>query len=78
MERPGGKGMNGGWGRAAVLAAIMLVACLALLLYIPNMLLGYLSLHLIPTARDLVMGAYFVISVILAAAVFLRLQRGSP
>lgn len=67
--------MNETWGGAAVRAAIMLVVSLVFLLWIPNRLLAYLALHLVPTARDLAMGVYFVVSVVIATAAFLRLQR---
>ena len=69
--------MSEGWGRAAIRAAIMLIVCFVVLLYVPNRLLGYLALHLVPTARDLAMGAYFIVSVVVATAVFLKVQRGS-
>jgi hypothetical protein len=67
--------MEEGWGRAAVRAAMVLVASFLLLLYIPNKLLTYLALHLVPTARDLAMGVYLVVSVVVTTAIFLRLQR---
>ena len=59
-------------------AAIVLVVAVVLFLVVPDRLLAYLSLHLVPLWRDLAMLAYTAWAFLLACAVFVRLQRARP
>lgn len=62
------------WGTAIVRAAIMLVVAVVLFLIVPDRLLAYLSLHLVPLWRDLAMLAYTAIAFLVGCVVFVRLQ----
>jgi hypothetical protein len=66
------------WGSAIVRAAIVLVVTVVLFLIVPDRLLAYLSLHLVPFWRDLAMLAYTAFAFLLACAVFVRLQGAQP
>ena len=59
-------------------AAIVLVVAVVLFLVVPDRLLAYLSLHLVPLWRDLAMLAYTAFAFLLACAVFVRLQGAQP
>jgi hypothetical protein len=71
-------GMVGSWVRPTVRAAVMLAVSWIVLLLVPNRLLGYLSVHLVPTWRDLLMVVWWVASFAFASWLFVRLQRGEP
>ncbi len=62
------------WGTAIVRAAIMLIGAVVLFLIVPDRLLAYLSLHLVPLWRDLAMLAYTAIAFLVGCVVFVRLQ----
>ncbi|HEX3300624.1 MAG TPA: hypothetical protein VHW68_10995 [Actinomycetota bacterium] len=62
------------WGRAIVRAAIVLVVAVVLFLIVPDRLLAYLSLHLVPLWRDLAMLAYTAVAFLVGCVVFVRLQ----
>ncbi|HTG46203.1 MAG TPA: hypothetical protein VK646_00930 [Actinomycetota bacterium] len=63
------------WLRAIVRAAIVLVVSVILFVIVPDRLLAYLSLHLVPFWRDLVMLVYVAAAFIAGCVVFVRLQR---
>jgi hypothetical protein len=63
------------WGGAVVRAAIVVIVAVALFVIVPDRLLAYLSLHLVPLWRDLVMVAYLGVAFVVACVVFVRLQR---
>jgi hypothetical protein len=65
------------WGRAIIRAAIALVGAVVLLVIVPDRLLAYLSLHLVPVWRDVLMVAYVAVAFILGCLLFVRLQRVS-
>ena len=62
------------WGSAIVRAAIVLVVAVVLFLIVPDRLLAYLSLHLVPLWRDLAMLAYMAVAFTVGCVVFWRLQ----
>jgi hypothetical protein len=62
------------WGSAIVRAAILLIVAVVLFVIVPDRLLAYLSLHLVPLWRDLVMLAYAAVAFVAGCAVFVRLQ----
>jgi hypothetical protein len=64
------------WVAPTVRAAVMLVASVIVFLVIPNRLLGYLSVHLLPTARDLLVTLWWAIAFVFACWLFVRVQRG--
>ena len=64
-----------GWGRGIVLGAIMLVASWVVLVLVPNQLLGYLTLHVAPNARDLLVTLWWVAGFVFCCWLLLRLQR---
>jgi hypothetical protein len=55
----------------------MLIASGIVFLVIPDRLLGYLSVHLVPTARDLLIALWWAIALVFACWLFVRLQRGA-
>jgi hypothetical protein len=63
------------WGSATVRAAVMLVASFVLFAYLPDRLLAYLAVRTTPTVRDLLMSLSWVVTLILAFWLFVRLQR---
>ena len=62
------------WGSAIVRATIVLVVAVVLFLIVPDRLLAYLSLHLVPLWRDLAMLAYTAGAFLVGCVVFVRLQ----
>ena len=62
------------WGSAIARAAIVLVVTVVLFLIVPDRLLAYLSLHLIPFWRDLAMLAYTAVAFVAGCVIFVRLQ----
>jgi len=73
MGSTGGKGMS--WSAALVRAAGMLIASAMLFLFIPNRLLAYLSLHVVPNWRDFLMLLYWAAAFVVGCWLFLTLQR---
>ena len=62
------------WGSAIVRATIIVVVMVVLFLVVPDRLLAYLSLHLVPLWRDLAMLAYMAVAFTVGCVVFWRLQ----
>jgi hypothetical protein len=52
------------------------VAAFVLFVLLPNQLLAYLSLHIVPRWRDFMMGVYLVGAFVVGCWMFVRLQRG--
>ena len=63
------------WVGAAIAAAIMIVVVGITLVYVPNLLLGYLTTRLVPTWRDLVVVTYWALAFVGCSVLFVRLQR---
>jgi len=63
------------WWSATVRAAVMLVASFVLFAYLPDRLLTYLAVRTTPTVRDLLVSLSWVVTLILAFWLFVRLQR---
>ena len=63
------------WGSATVRAAVMLVASFVLFAYLPDRLLTYLAVRTTPTVRDLLVSLSWVVTLVLAFWLFVRLQR---
>jgi hypothetical protein len=63
------------WGWAIARAAVAIVISLALFVLVPDRLLAYLSLHLVPVWRDLVMVVYVAIAFVVGCIAFVWLQR---
>lgn len=55
-------------------SAVMLVLAAILFVVVPDRLLGYLALHIVPFWRDVLMLVYSVAAFILGCVVFVRLQ----
>ncbi len=70
-----GVGAVEGWGRASLKALAVWVCALAGLVLIPDRLIAYLSLHVSPPTRDLLVLLSFVIAFLLVGWLFVRLQR---
>ncbi len=68
---------GGAWVAPTVRAVVMLAVSVIVFLVIPNRLLGYLSVHLVPTARDLLIAVWWVFAFAFACWLFVRLQRGA-
>jgi hypothetical protein len=62
------------WWSAIARAAIVLVVSVVLFVIVPDRLLAYLSLHLVPLWRDFAMLAYTGIAFVVGCIVFVRLQ----
>ena len=63
------------WGSATVRAAVMLIASFVLFAYLPDRLLAYLAVRTTPTVRDLLVSLSWVVTLVLAFWLFVRLQR---
>jgi hypothetical protein len=64
------------WPASLGRAAVMLAVSVVLFLFVPNRLLGYLSIHIVPTWRDFLMLVYWVVAFVFACWLFVFLQRG--
>jgi hypothetical protein len=64
------------WSEAIVRAIILLAASTVVFLVVPDRLLAYLSLHVAPRVRDLLVTAWIAVGFWGVAALFVRLQRG--
>ena len=71
----GGDAAPVGWGRAVATAAVMIVVSFIVFLYVPNRLLGYLSLHVVPRVRDLLVAGWWTVAFVACCWLFVRLQR---
>jgi hypothetical protein len=58
-------------------SAVMLVLAAILFVVVPDRLLGYLALHIVPFWRDVLMLVYSGAAFILGCVVFVRLQGAS-
>ena len=74
-ESGAGREENVRWGSATVRAAVMLVASFLLFAYLPDRLLTYLAIRTTPTVRDLLVSISWVVTLVLAFWLFVRLQR---
>ena len=54
----------------------MLLASYLAFVLIPNDLINYLSLHVAPRARDLIVTLWWTIALVACSWLFVRLQRG--
>jgi hypothetical protein len=63
------------WGSATARAAVMLVASFVLFAYLPDRFLTYLAVRTTPTVRDLLVSLSWVVTLVLAFWLFVRLQR---
>jgi hypothetical protein len=62
------------WWAAGARAAIMLVIAVLLFVVVPDRLLAYLSLHIVPFWRDVAMIFYMGLAFVAACVVFVRAQ----
>jgi hypothetical protein len=62
------------WGAAIVRGAILLVASVVVFMIVPDRALAYLSLHVAPHVRDLLVTAWIVVAFVGVAVLFVRLQ----
>ena len=63
------------WSAAMLRAATMLVASALLFLFVPNRLLGYLSIHIVPNWRDFLLVVYWAAAFAAGCWLFVLLQR---
>jgi hypothetical protein len=63
------------WGSAIVRAAIVIVMAVVVFVLVPDRLLAYLSLHIVPFWRDVLMLCYVGVAFVLASWIFIRIQR---
>jgi hypothetical protein len=76
IERtPDGAAPSGGWGVAVLSAFAVLVLSFALLVYVPDRLLAFLTTRVSPNTRDGVVTAWVALFFIVLAWVLVALQR---
>jgi hypothetical protein len=63
------------WGRAFVRATVLLVASVVVFLVVPDRLIAWLSLHVAPRLRDLLVTLWTAVALVGVAYLFVRLQR---
>ncbi len=68
------KSAGAGWGKAAITAVFMLVVSILVFVIVPNQLLTYLSRHVIPRQRDLIVATWWAVSFVACCWLFVRLQ----
>lgn len=64
-----------GWPASIAKAATMLLVSYLVFVLAPNDLLGYLSKHVEPRVRDLVVAGWWAVAFVGACWLFVRLQR---
>jgi hypothetical protein len=62
------------WWAAGLRAAVMLVIAVLFFVVVPDRLLAYLSLHIVPFWRDVAMICYTGLAFVAACVVFVRVQ----
>jgi len=62
------------WGEAILRGVAVLVIAAVLYVAVPNRLLGYLALHIVPLWRDALMVVYWGAAFVLGCWLFVRLQ----
>jgi hypothetical protein len=62
--------------RAVIGGVVMIVLSFVALVLVPNTLLGYLTTRVVPTWRDLIVVAWWMVAFVGCCVVFVRLQRG--
>jgi hypothetical protein len=67
------RGMS--WAAAAVRATIVLIASVVVFIVVPDRALAYLSLHVAPGVRDLLVTLWIVVAFVAVARLFVRVQR---
>jgi hypothetical protein len=67
------RGMS--WAAAAVRATIVLFASVVVFIVVPDRALAYLSLHVAPGVRDLLVTLWIVVAFVAVARLFVRVQR---
>jgi hypothetical protein len=63
------------WAVAVVRAAVVLIASVVVFVVVPDRALAYLSLHVAPGVRDLLVTLWIAVAFVVMAAVFVRMQR---
>lgn len=63
------------WGEALLRAAVLLVASVVVFLVVPDRLIAWLSLHVAPRLRDLLVTLWTAVAFVGVAYLFVRLQR---
>jgi hypothetical protein len=63
-----------GWDRAALWALVLVVLSVLVFIVIPDRAITYLSKHVAPTARDLVIVTWIAVAFLAMCWVFVRLQ----
>jgi hypothetical protein len=63
-----------GWGAASVRAVVVLVVSVIVFVLVPDRLLAYVTLHLVPFWRDVLMLAYAAAAFLAGCIVFVWLQ----
>lgn len=74
-SRGGAPSPAAGWPASIVKAAVMLLVCYLVFVLAPNDLLGYLSKHVEPRVRDLLVAGWWAVAFVAACWLFVRLQR---
>jgi len=64
-----------GWTSSIIRAAVMLAVSYLVFVLVPNELLGYLSKHVEPQVRDLIVAGWWAVAFVGACWLFVRLQR---
>jgi hypothetical protein len=64
------------WGEATLRAAVLMLASVVVFLIVPDRLIAYLSLHVAPRIRDLLVTVWILVALVFMFYLFVRLQRG--
>ena len=71
-----GGGSQGTWIAAAIRAVAMLVFAVVVFALVPERLLSFLTIRVSPTVRDALVVLWWLVALVAAFVLFVRLQRG--
>ena len=73
--RESASGRGDGWGTALVKSVVILVLSVVGFGVVPDRLVSYLSLHMSPTGRDLLVSLWVLVFFVFLCVLFVRFQR---
>jgi len=74
--RPKGVVSGGGWGSGLARSSLLLILSFIGFVLVPDRLVGYLSLHVVPRTRDALVLLWVIPFFVFMSWVFVRLQDG--
>jgi hypothetical protein len=76
VGRPDGAASGGGWGGDLARSSLLLILSFMGFVLVPDRLVGYLSLHVVPRTRDALVLLWVIAFFVFMSWMFVRLQGG--